>query len=128
MTAERRASPRWAGATDTMRRHLTEVGDLKGTPVSGVGGGQFWVGLEPSAVPAALTALAAGHAVGMDRPVAWCRTCLDSIDLRLYRSGMALTAVEGPDGGGCVLELSRSDGATVTAGAHSAGVPRLLRR
>src|SRR4051795_12971337 len=107
MKAGRRASPRWAGATDTMRRHLTEVGDLRGTPVSGVGGRQFWVGLEPSAVPAALTALAADYTVAMDPPVATRRMWLDSIDLRLYRSGMALTPVESPDGGGCMLELSR---------------------
>src|SRR3954449_10760244 len=126
MKAGRRASPRWAGATDTMRRHLTEVGDLRGTPVSGVGGGQFWVGLEPSAVPAALTALAADYTVVMDRPVATRRMWLDSIDLRLYRSGMALTAVEGPHGGGCILELSRTDGVTVTAGPDALGWPRLL--
>src|SRR3954462_13538240 len=116
MKTGRRASPRWAGATDTMRRHLTEVGDLRGTPVSGVGGGQFWVGLEPSAVPAALTALAADYAVAMDPPMATRRIWLDTIDLRLYRSGMALTAVEGPDGGGCMLELSPPAGAPGTAG------------
>src|SRR3954471_24189528 len=109
-----------------MRRHLTEVGDLRGTPVSGVGGRQFWVGLEPSAVPAALTALAADYTVAMDPPVATRRMWLDSIDLRLYRSGMELTAVEGPDGGGCMLELSRTDGATVTAGPAALGWPRLL--
>src|SRR3954463_11439583 len=120
-----------------MRRHLTMVGDLRGTPVSGVGGGQFWVGLEPSAVPAALTALAADYTVAMDPPVATRRMWLDSIDLRLYRSGMGLTAVEGPDGGGCMLgprppgggcmlELSRTDGATVTAGPDALGWPRLL--
>src|SRR3954454_10404632 len=126
MKAGRRASPRWAGATDTMRRHLTEVGDLRGTPVSGVGGRQFWVGLEPSAVPAALTALAADYTVAMDPPVATRRMWLDSIDLRLYCSGMELTAVEGPDGGGCMLELSRTDGATVTAGPDALGWPRLL--
>jgi CHAD domain-containing protein len=95
--------------------------------VSGVGG-QFWVGLEPSAVPAALAALAADHAVAMDPPVATRRVWLDSIDLRLYRSGMALAAVEGPDGGGCMLELSRTDGATVTAGPDALGWPRLLAR
>src|SRR3954470_10880585 len=111
-----------------LRRHQTEVGDLRGTPVSGVGGGRFWVGLEPSAVPAALTALAADYAVAMDPPVATRRMWLDSIDLRLYRSGMALTAVEGPDGGGCMLELSRTDGATVTAGPDALGWPRLLGR
>src|SRR3954467_3922644 len=109
MTADRRASPRWAGATGTMRRHLTEVGDLRGTPVSGVGCGQFWVGLEPSAVPAALTALAADYAVALDPPVATRRVGLDTIDLRLYRSGMALAAVEGPDGGECGLTLSLTD-------------------
>src|SRR3954471_4512762 len=109
-----------------MRRHLTEVGDLRGTPVSGVGRGQFWVGLDPSAVPAALTALAADYAVAMDPPVVTRRMWLDSIDLRLYRSGMALTAVEGPDGGGCTLQLSRADGATVTAGPDNLGWPRVL--
>src|SRR3954470_20924877 len=109
-----------------LRRHQTEVGDLRGTPVSGVGGGRFWVGLEPSAVPAALTALAADYAVAMDPPVATRRMWLDSIDLRLYRSGMALTAVAGPDGGGCMLELRRTDGATVTAGPDTLGWPRLL--
>jgi CHAD domain-containing protein len=107
-------------------RHLTEVGDLMGTPVSGPGGGQFWAGPEPSAVPAALAALAASVTVVMDRPVATRTMWLDSIDLRLYRSGMALTAVEGPDGGGCMLELSRTDGATVTAGPDTLGWPRLL--
>src|SRR5688500_3527716 len=64
----------------------------------------------------------------MDRPVATRTMWLDSIDLRLYRSGMALTAVEGPDGGGCMLELSRTDGATVTAGPDALGWPRLLAR
>src|SRR4051812_43389817 len=108
-----------------MRRHLAEVGDRRGTPVNGVGS-QFWVGLEPSAVPAALTALAADHEVAMDRPVATRRMWLDSIDLRLYRSGMALTAVEGPHGGGCILELSRTDGVTVTAGPDALGWPRML--
>src|SRR3954454_1122275 len=128
MTADRRASPRAPGATGTMRPHLTEVGDLRGTPVNGVGGGQFWIGLEPSAVPAALTALTADYAVAMDPPIATRRMWLDTIDLRLYRSGMALTAVEGPDGGGCMLELSLTDGATVTAGPGVLGCPRLLAR
>ena len=94
--------------------------------MSGPGGGQFWAGPEPSAVPAALTALATSYTVAMDRPVATRRMWLDSIDLRLYRSGMALTATEGPDGDGCSLELSRTDGATVTAGPDTLGWPRLL--
>src|SRR3954469_6992566 len=64
----------------------------------------------------------------MDRPVATRRMWLDSIDPRLFRSGMVLTAVEGPDGGGCMLELSRTDGATVTAGPDALGWPRLLAR
>src|SRR3712207_9595715 len=62
----------------------------------------------------------------MARPVGRRRTWLDSIDLRLFRSGMALTVVEGPDGGGCVLELSLTDGATVTAGPDTLGWPRLV--
>jgi hypothetical protein len=92
--------------------------------VGGVGG-EFWASPGPSAVPAALATLAASYTVAMDRPVATRRTWLDSIDLRLYRSGMALMAVEGPDGGGCRLVLSRPDGATITAGPDALGWPRL---
>jgi CHAD domain-containing protein len=94
--------------------------------MSPLGGGQFWAGPEPSAVPAALAALAAGYTVALDRPVATRRMWLDSIDLRLYRRGMALTAVEGPDGGGAMLELSRADRPTVTAGPDTLGWPRLV--
>src|SRR3954469_24075272 len=64
----------------------------------------------------------------MDRPVATRRMWLDSIDPRLFRSGMVLMAVGGPDGGGCMLELSRTDGATVTAGPDALGWPRLRAR
>src|SRR4051795_6018188 len=70
----------------------------------------------------------ARYTVAMDRPVTTRTVWLDSIDLRLYRSGMALTAVEGPDGGGCMLELSLTDGATVTAGPDVLGWARLLAR
>ena len=87
---------------------------------------QFWVGPATSAVPAALAALAADYTVAMDRPVVTRRMWLDSIDLRLFHSGMALTAVEAPDGGACMLELSLPDGATVTAGPDALGWPRLL--
>jgi CHAD domain-containing protein len=64
----------------------------------------------------------------MDSPVATRRMWLDSIDLRLYRSGMVLTAVGGPDGGGFTLELSRPDGVTVRAGPDALGWPRLVAR
>ena len=94
--------------------------------MGGVGGGRFWTGPASTAVPAALAALAAEYTVAMDRPVGRRRTWLDSTDLRLFRSGMALTAVEGPDGGGCMLELSLTDGATVTAGPDALGWPRLV--
>ena len=94
--------------------------------MGGVGGGRFWTGPASTAVPAALAALAAEYTVAMDRPVGRRRTWLDSIDLRLFRSGMALTAVEGPDGGGCMLELSLTDGATVTVGPDALGWPRLV--
>src|SRR4051812_38640139 len=90
-------------------RHLTELGDPRGTPVSDPGRGQFWAG-PPSAVDAALAALAASYTVAWHRPVRTRTTWLDSIDLRLYRNGMALTAVEGPGGSGCMLTLSRTDG------------------
>jgi CHAD domain-containing protein len=105
-------------------RHLTEVGDPRGTPVDGPGGGQFWAGPEHSAVPAALAALAESFTVALDRPVATRRMWLDSIDLRLYRAGMALTATAGPDDDGFVLELRRTDGATVRAGPETLGRPR----
>src|SRR3712207_9313979 len=94
--------------------------------MGGVGGGRFWTGSASTAVPAALAALAAEYTVAMDCPVGRRRTWLDSTDLRLFRSGMALTAVEGPDGGGCVLALSLTDGATVTAGPGALGRPRLV--
>src|SRR3712207_8102983 len=95
--------------------------------MGGVGGGRLWTGLASTAVPAALAALAAEYTVAMDRPVGRRRTWLDSIDLRLFRCGMALTAVEGPDGGGCMLELSLTDGATVTAGPAAGRAPRGFR-
>jgi CHAD domain-containing protein len=97
-----------------------------GTPVSGPRSAQFWAAPEPSAAAAALTELASSFTVAMGRPVTTCRTWLDSFDLRLYRSGMALTATAGPDSDGCTLELSSSDGATVTAGPDTLGWPRLL--
>src|SRR3712207_9559679 len=92
--------------------------------MGGVGGGRFWTGPASTAVPAALAALAAEYTVAMDRPVGRRRTWLDSVDLRLFRTGMALTAVEGPDGG-CTLELGLTDGATVTAGPDALGWPLL---
>ncbi|MGZ4655484.1 MAG: CHAD domain-containing protein [Blastococcus sp.] len=89
-------------------------------------GGQFWAAPEPSAVPAALTALATTYTVAMGRPTTTQRMWLDSADFRLYRSGMALMATAGPDGDDGSLELSSRDGATVTAGADTLGWPRLL--
>jgi CHAD domain-containing protein len=94
--------------------------------VSGPGGGQFWAGPEPSAVPAALTALATICTVAMGRPVTTRRMWLDSADLRLYRSGMALTATAAQDSDEYSLELSSADGATITAGPDTRGWPRLL--
>jgi CHAD domain-containing protein len=93
--------------------------------VSGPGGGQFWAGPEPSAVTAALTALATVHTVVMGRPVTTHRMWLDSADFRLYRSGMALMVTAGPDGDEHSLELSSTDGATVTAASDTLGWPRL---
>jgi CHAD domain-containing protein len=94
--------------------------------VSHPSAGQFWAGPEPSAVAAALTALAASYTVAMGRPVTTHRTWLDSADFRLYRRGMSLMATAGPDGDERSLELSRTDGATVTAGPDTLGWPRLL--
>ena len=64
-------------------------------PVSGPCGGRFWAGPEPSTVTAALTALATVFTVDMGRPVTTRRLWLDTADLRLYRSGMALMATAG---------------------------------
>ncbi|MGZ6863791.1 MAG: CHAD domain-containing protein, partial [Blastococcus sp.] len=106
--------------------HWTEVGDGIGTPMSDPGGGQFWTGPDPSAVPAALTALATSYTVAMGPPVTTRRTWLDSVDFRLYRSGLALLATAGPDGDERGLKLSSTDGATITAGPDPLGWPRLL--
>ena len=89
-------------------------------------GGVLWSSPQPSAISAALRALAGTYTVAMGRPVTARRTWLDSVDRRLYRAGMALTATAGTDGGAETLELSAADGATVTAGPDTAGWPRLL--
>jgi CHAD domain-containing protein len=89
-------------------------------------GGALWSSPQPSAISAALRALAGTYTVAMGRPSSARRTWLDSVDRRLYRAGMALTATAGADGGAETLELSGADGATVTAGPDSAGWPRLL--
>ena len=54
------------------------------------------------------------------------RIWLDSVDWRLYRKGMALTATATADSDECTLELSARDGVTVIAGPDSLGWPRLL--
>jgi CHAD domain-containing protein len=90
------------------------------------GGGQFWAGPDASAVSTALTALATTYTLAMGRPVTTHRTWLDSADFRLYGSGLALLSTSGSDGEERGLELSRVDGATVTAGPDTLGWPRLL--
>ncbi len=94
--------------------------------MSDSGDGQFWTGPEPSAVPAVFTALATIYTVAMGPPVFTQRTWLDSVDFRLYRSGLALMATAGPDGDELSLELSCTDGTRVTTGPDSLGWPRLL--
>jgi len=94
--------------------------------VSGPGGEHVWAGPEPSAVPAALSALASTFTLAMDRPVATRRVWLDSADWRLYRKGLALTATATADSDEATLELVGADGATVTAGPDTLGWPRLL--
>ena len=94
--------------------------------MSGRGGEQFWAGSEPSAVPAALTALASVYTVAMGRPVSTRRIWLDSADWRLYRKGMALTATASADSDEYTLELTGVDGVTVSAGPDTLGWPRLL--
>jgi CHAD domain-containing protein len=89
-------------------------------------GGVLWSSPQPSAISAALRALAGAYTVAMDRPVTARRTWLDSADRRLYRAGMALTATAGVDGAAEILEFSGPDGASVTAGPDTAGWPRLL--
>ena len=63
---------------------------------------------------------------GRGPPVTTHRMWLDSADFRLYRSGMALMVTAGPDGDEHGLELSGSDGETVTVGSDTLGWPRLL--
>ena len=89
-------------------------------------GGVLWSSPQASPISAVLRALAGTYTVAMGRPVTARRTWLDSVDRRLYRAGMALTATAGTDGGAETLELSAADGATVTAGPDTAGWPRLL--
>jgi CHAD domain-containing protein len=62
----------------------------------------------------------------MGRPVTTRRIWLDSVDRRLYRAGLALTATASADGEAETLELSSADGATVTAGPDTVGWPRRL--
>lgn len=89
-------------------------------------GGVLWTSPQPSAISAAMRALAGTYTVAMGRPVTARRTWLDSVDRRLYRAGLALTATAGAAGGAETVELSGADGATVTAGPDTAGWPRLL--
>ena len=94
--------------------------------MSGPGGGYFVGGSEPSATPAALSALASAYVLVMGRPVRTRRTWLDSADWRLYRAGLALTATACADGEAETLELGCASGATITAGPDTVGWPRLL--
>jgi CHAD domain-containing protein len=94
--------------------------------VSGPGAGNFWASPEPSAIGAAFTALTRIYTVAMGRPVATRRIWLDTVDWRLYRQGMALTATASADSDAYILELSTTDGLTVTAGPDALGWPRLL--
>jgi CHAD domain-containing protein len=88
--------------------------------------GVLWSSPRPSALSAALRALAGSYTVELGRPVTARRTWLDSVDRRLYRAGMALTATAGAAGGAETLELHGVDGTSVTAGPDTAGWPRLL--
>jgi CHAD domain-containing protein len=94
--------------------------------VGGPGDGHFWGDPEPSAVPAALRALASTYTVAMGRPVTTRRTWLDSVDWRLHRAGLSLTAVAGAEDEAETLELRGADGVTVTAGPDPLGWPRRL--
>ena len=87
------------------------------------GPGVLWSSPQPSAVSAALRALAGTYTVAMGRPAAARRTWLDSVDRRLYRAGMALTATAGVDGGAETLRLRGPDGTVVTAGPDTGGWP-----
>jgi CHAD domain-containing protein len=88
--------------------------------------GVLWISPHPSAISAAFCALAGTYTVVMGRPATARRSWLDSVDRRLYRAGMALTATTGTDGRAETLELRGADGATMTAGPDTAGWPRLL--
>jgi CHAD domain-containing protein len=69
--------------------------------------------------------LASVYTVAMGRPITTRRIWLDSADWRLYRKGMALTATTSPDSDEYTLELSNTDGATITAGPYTLGWPRM---
>src|SRR5690242_21695778 len=90
------------------------------------GPGVLWSSPQPSAVSAALRALADTYTVAMGRPAAAWRTWLDSVDRRLYRAGMALTATAGVDGGAETLQLCGPDGMVVSAGPDTGGWGGLL--
>jgi CHAD domain-containing protein len=89
-------------------------------------GGVLWSSPQPSATSAALRALASSYTLAMGRPETARRTWLDSVDRRLYRAGMALTATAGANTRAETLELRGADGATVTAGPDTGGWPRRL--
>ncbi len=94
--------------------------------MSGPDGAYFVGGPGPSAIPAALRALAGTYTVAMGRPVRTRRTWLDSVDWRLHRAGLALSATARADGEAETLELSTAGGGTVTAGPDTLGWPRRL--
>jgi CHAD domain-containing protein len=94
--------------------------------VSGPDGEQVWAGSGPSAIPAALKALANRYTVTMSRAVTNRRIWLDSADWRLHRKGMSLTATAATDSDEYALELIGPDDTVLTAGPDSVGWPRLL--
>jgi CHAD domain-containing protein len=84
------------------------------------------VGPTPSAIPAALRALASAYQVSMHRPITRRRIWLDSADWRLHRHGMTLTASSDARDGDCTLQLRLADGELVLAGPDPGRWPRLL--
>jgi CHAD domain-containing protein len=98
----------------------------RGTRVSGPGGEQVWAGPGPSAIPAALKALADSYTVTMSRPTTTLRIWLDTADWRLHHKGLALAATAGADSDEYTLELHDPDGGVLTVGPDTLGWPRLL--
>jgi CHAD domain-containing protein len=84
-----------------------------------------WASPAPSAIPAALRALAREYRVSMHRPVTVRKVWLDSADWRLHRNGLTLLAASDGRAEDGTLELRLADGETIS-GPDGGAWPRRL--